>query len=164
MELHFGVLTLCERSSLMSAAKQTTSHLLTKAEYEMLARFRYHLRRFLQFSQEAAQTAGMTPRQYQALLAIRGFPHRDVVTIGELAEQLQIVHHAAVELVNRLSAQNLVERQPDPDDRRKVLVRLSRTGTKVLDKLSAAHRLELRRLGPSLLPLLENLVLDRGTK
>ncbi|MBV9673432.1 MAG: MarR family transcriptional regulator [Verrucomicrobia bacterium] len=148
----------------MRAPKQTSSHLLTKAEYEMLARFRYHLRRFLQFSQEAAQTAGVTPRQYQALLAIKGFPDRDFVTVGELAEQLQIVHHAAVELINRLAAQNLVERQPDPDDRRKVLVKLSRSGTKVLGKVSAAHRLEIRRLGPGLLPLLESLVLDRETK
>jgi hypothetical protein len=61
---------------------------LTIAEYQTLAGFRYHLRRFLQFSEQAAQTAGLTPRQYQALLAIKGFPNRDRVTIAELAEQL----------------------------------------------------------------------------
>jgi DNA-binding MarR family transcriptional regulator len=124
----------------------------------MLAAFRYHLRRFLQFSEEAARAVGLTPRQYQALLAIKGFPKRERLTIGELAEQLQIVHHAAVELVDRLSAQSLVERQYDLDDRRKVFVKLSRTGSRILAKLSAAHRGELRRLSPHLLPLLENLV------
>ena len=148
----------------MPATSRRVSPRLTKAEYGLLAAFRYHLRRFLQFSEEAAQAAGLTPRQYQALLAIKGFPQRERVTIGELAEQLQIVHHAAVELVDRLSAQKLVERQNDHEDRRKVFVKLSRTGSKILEKLSAAHRQELRRLGPHILPLLENLILDGGAK
>ena len=130
----------------------------------MLATFRYHLRRFLQFSEAAAQAAGLTPRQYQAMLAIKGSAHQEQLSIGELAEQLQIVHHAAVELVDRLSAQNLVERHSDLDDRRKVFVKLSRSGSKVLDKLAAAHRAELRRVSPDLIPLLENLVLDRGAE
>jgi DNA-binding MarR family transcriptional regulator len=140
------------------------SRRLTKSEYQTLAAFRYHLRRFLQFSEEAAQAAGLTPRQYQALLAIKGSTQRERLTIGQLAEQLQIVHHAAVELVDRLSALNLVERHSSLDDRRKVFVQLSRTGSKILDKLSAAHRGELRRLSPGLLPLLEKLVLDGETK
>jgi DNA-binding MarR family transcriptional regulator len=140
------------------------SRRLTKSEYQMLAAFRYHLRRFLQFSEEAAQAAGLTPRQYQALLAIKGSGQQERLTIGELAEQLQIVHHAAVELVDRLSAQNLVERQYGVEDRRKVFVQLSRTGSTILDKLSAAHRAELRRLSPGLLPLLENLISDAAEK
>jgi DNA-binding MarR family transcriptional regulator len=133
---------------------------LTKSEYRMLASFRYYLRRFLQFSEEAAQAAGLTPRQYQAMLAIKGSAQGECLTIGELADQLQIVHHAAVELVDRLSVQNLVERLPALDDRRKVFVKLSRAGSKILDKLAVAHRGELRRLSPDLLPLLENLVSD----
>jgi DNA-binding MarR family transcriptional regulator len=148
----------------MPATSRRVSPRLSKAEYRLLAAFRYHLRRFLRFSEEAAQAAGLTPRQYQALLAIKGFPQRERVTIGELAEQLQIVHHAAVELVDRLSAQKLVERQNDHEDRRKVFVKLSRTGSKILEKLSAAHRQELRRLGPHILALLENLILDGGAK
>jgi DNA-binding MarR family transcriptional regulator len=140
------------------------SRRLTKSEYQTLAAFRYHLRRFLQFSEEAAQGAGLTPRQYQALLAIKGSTQRECLTIGQLAEQLQIVHHAAVELVDRLAAQNLVERRSSLDDRRKVFVQVSRSGSKILDKLSAAHRGELRRLSPRLLPLLERLVLDGEAK
>lgn len=133
---------------------------LTESEYQMLAIFRYHLRRFLEFSEGAAQAAGLTPRQYQALLAIKGSTQRERLTIGELAEQLRIVHHAAVELVDRLCAQNLVERHPSLDDRRKVFVKLSRAGSRILDKLAAAHRGELRRLSPGLLPMLEKLVSD----
>ena len=145
----------------MSHTSEKPSTRLTIAEYQTLAAFRYHLRRFLQFSEQAAQTAGLTPRQYQALLAIKGFPNRDRVTIAELAEQLQIVHHAAVELVDRLSAGNLVKRVDSLDDRRKVFVELTTSGSRVLDKLAEVHRDELRHLTPSLLPLLESLLPDR---
>jgi DNA-binding MarR family transcriptional regulator len=137
---------------------------LTKTEYETLAAFRYHLRQFLRFSEEAAQEAGLTPRQYQALLAIRGFPKRESVTIGELAEQLQIAHHTAVELVDRLAIQKLVQRQNGREDRRNVFVKLSRTGAATLEKLSSAHRAELGHVAPRLLPLLENLRLEAGSK
>jgi DNA-binding MarR family transcriptional regulator len=137
---------------------------LTKSEYEMLAAFRYHLRQFLKFSEEAAEAAGLTPRQHQALLAIKGFPRRESVTIGELAEQLQISHHTAVELVDRLSAQKLVERKDGLQDRRKVFVKLTRAGSATLARLSSAHRAELHQLGPRLIPLLEKLVLDLEPK
>jgi DNA-binding MarR family transcriptional regulator len=133
---------------------------LTKTEYEVLAAFRYHLRQFLQFSEEAARAAGLTPRQHQALLAIKGFPERERVTIGELAEQLQIAHHSAVGLVDRLAAQRLIEREAGVEDRRQVYVKLSRAGTKILEKLSAAHRAEIRRFGPRLRLLLESLTQD----
>src|SRR5215469_477444 len=148
----------------MSAASRRSWPRLTKAEYEMLAAFRYHLRQFLKFSEDAAQTAGLTPRQHQALLAIKGFPKRQSVTIGELAEQLQIAHHTAVELVDRLVAQKLVEREDGREDRRNVFVKLRPAGSATLEKLSDAHRAELRRLGPSLIPLLKSLVPDLEPK
>src|SRR5215471_11599200 len=144
----------------MAAPSRKSSPRLTKREYEILAAFRYHLRQFLRFSEEAAQTAGLTPRQHQALLAIKGFPKRQSVTIGELAEQLQIAHHSAVGLVDRLSSQKLIERAAGVEDRRQVYVKLSRAGTKILEKLSAAHRVEIRRFGPRLRLLLESLTQD----
>jgi len=148
----------------MAAPSRKSSPRLTKSEYEMLAAFRYHLRQFLRFSEEAAQTAGLTPRQHQALLAIKGFPKRQSVTIGELAEQLQIAHHTAVELVDRLVAQKLVEREDGREDRRNVFVKLRPAGSATLEKLSDAHRAELHRLGPSLIPLLKSLVPDLEPK
>jgi DNA-binding MarR family transcriptional regulator len=130
----------------MNAGKQRSSGRVTKAEYEALAAFRYNLRQFLHFSESAAETAGVTPRQHQALLAIKGFPGRDSATIGELAEQLQIAHHSAVGLVDRLVAQNLIIREASTADRRQVYVRLSGRGIEVLQKLTNAHKDELRRL------------------
>jgi len=130
---------------------------LSKADYEALAAFRHALRRFLDFSGEAAKTAGLTPQQHQALLAIKGFPGRDRVTIGELAEQLVQRHHSTVGLVDRLEALGLVQREADLEDRRRILVALTDRAEEVLAGLSAIHRDELRRLGPALAALLERL-------
>ena len=80
---------------------------LSKAEYELLAACRYALRQFVRFSEESARAMRIEPQQHQALLAIKGFPGRDKVTIGELAERLQIRHHSAVGLAGRLAANGL---------------------------------------------------------
>jgi DNA-binding MarR family transcriptional regulator len=134
----------------VNPGKERASARVTKAEYEALAAFRYSMRQFLSFSESAAASAGLTPRQYQALLAIKGIPGRDFATIGEIAEQLQIAHHSAVGLVNRLGAQNLVSRAAGTEDRRQVNVTLTVHGVEILDKLANVHKDELRRLGPRL--------------
>src|SRR5512143_2309408 len=122
----------------------------SKADYETLAAFRYALRQFLHFSEEAAEAVGLTPQQHQALLAIRGFPGRDQVTVGELAERLQIRHHSAVGLVDRLVTQKLVARAAAENDRRQVFVALTSRGLSTLEQLAAVHRAELRRIGPQI--------------
>ena len=130
---------------------------LSKAEYELLAAIRYALRRFLRFSEDAARGVGLQPQQHQALLAVKGFPGRDWVTIGELAERLQIHHHSAVGLVNRLVAQGLMERTPATADRRQVHVTLSGQGLALLERLSTVHKAELKEFGPELTLLLARL-------
>jgi len=130
---------------------------IAKAHYETLAEFRYALRKFLHFSETAAQAAGVTPQQHQAMLAIKGFPGRDQVTVGELAERLQVKHHSAVGLVDRLVAENYVRRVAGQKDRRQVLVALTARGESVLEKLSATHRDQLSRIGPQINRLLEML-------
>jgi DNA-binding MarR family transcriptional regulator len=126
-------------------------------EYEALADFRYALREFLGFSETAAAEAGLTPRQHQALLAIRGNPGGQALGMGELARRLQLRHHSAVGLVDRLASLGFVVRQPGTPDRRRVLVVLTPGGRRVLDRLTAAHRDELQRLGPRLGALLASL-------
>ena len=130
---------------------------VSKADYETLAAFRYALRQFLSFSEEAASAVGLTHQQHQALLAIKGYPGRDVVTIGELAERLRIRHHSAVGLVDRLEAQNLVARRDAESDRRQVYVTVTPHGLNLLERLSAVHRAELRRIGPQISQLLAQL-------
>ena len=141
----------------MSAGRKKSSGRVTKAEYEALAAFRYSLRQFLHFSEHAAASAGLTPRQYQALLAIKGFPGRESATIGELAEQLQIAHHSAVGLVDRLGLHKLVVREPSTNDRRQVYVSLTTRGVEVLEKLANSHKEELRRFGPRLSSIVNEL-------
>ena len=128
---------------------------ITKAHYEALAGFRYALRQFLRFSEDAALAAGITPQQHQAMLAIKGFPGRDDVTIGELAERLQIKHHSAVGLADRLVAEKYIRRMTDKNDRRHVRLTLTARGETVLQQLSAAHQEQLRRMGPQLDQLLD---------
>jgi DNA-binding MarR family transcriptional regulator len=130
---------------------------IDKSQYETLAAFRYALRRFLRFSEEAAEAAGITAQQHQALLAIKGFPARDKVSVGELAERLQLRHHSAVGLVDRLAAEKLVVRKASAEDRRQVLVQLTGRGEAVLEKLASVHREQLKRIGPEISQLLERL-------
>lgn len=146
----------------MKKTQKTQGESVRKAEYETLASFRYALRLFLHFSEEAAQSVGLTPQQHQAMLAIQGFPGRDRVTIGELAERLQVRHHSAVGLVDRLVAQGLAARHPADTDRRQVYVALTPQGIEMLEKLSAAHRQELLRIGPEITALLGSLKQTEG--
>ncbi len=128
---------------------------MKKIEYEILAAFRSEVRKFLCFSEEAARAQGLTPQQYQAVLAIEGAPGRSEITVGELADQLRITAHSAVGLADRLEKAELIERRASAEDRRQVFVRLTAPGRKLLGKVAAAHRKELRTAGPLLVDLLE---------
>jgi DNA-binding MarR family transcriptional regulator len=66
--------------------------------------------------------------------------------------------HSAVELVNRLSEFGAVERVPAEEDRRAVLVRLTKKGEKLLHTLSVAHHDELRDQGPELMKALKKVL------
>jgi DNA-binding MarR family transcriptional regulator len=131
---------------------------LPKSDYELLAAFRYTLRKFIGFSEEAATKHGVTPQQYQSLLAIEGHPGRNWVTVGELAERMRVTHQSAVGLVDRLEAMRLVKRTPSTEDRRRVCVALTAKGLKMLEKLYLVHRDELRTTGPQLVTLLQKAV------
>ncbi len=132
---------------------------LTLPDHRALAEFRYQIRKFLQFSQQTASKAGLEPRQHQLLLAVKGLPAGRQPRIADLAERLQIRHHSAVELVNRLSAQGYVERHRGDTDRREVLVSLTFKGEKILRHLSLRHREELQTQGPALIAALKDATL-----
>ncbi|MBV8260653.1 MAG: MarR family transcriptional regulator [Paraburkholderia sp.] len=119
---------------------------LEKADFEQLSEFRYQMRRFERFSEQAAQAEGITPLQYLLLLHVKGYPGRSWATIGELAERLQAQHHGVVALVTRCEAIELVERRVSERDRRQVEVHLLPAGEKLLARLAALHRAELKSL------------------
>jgi DNA-binding MarR family transcriptional regulator len=113
-----------------------------------LAEFRYQIRRFLRFSEQAARRAGLEPAQHQLLLAVKA--HNGEPTVGDLAERLQLRHHSVVGLIDRLAESGLVRRNRAEGDRRQVRVRLTPKGEAVLRKLSVAHRAELGAAGCAL--------------
>ena len=117
---------------------------LVKTDYERLSAFRYELSRFLSFSGAEAEKAGLTPQQHQALLAIKGYPGKDEVTVGELAARLGLKHHSTVGLVDRLAAHGLVRRHAGTTDRRAVLVALTDEAEALLERVSGASLMELR--------------------
>ncbi len=132
------------------------SRKLSDGDYARLADFRHALRRFLDFSAKAAEGEGLTPRQHQALLAIRGSPE-GVASVGRLAERLCLRPNTAAELAKRLEAGGLISRASCTTDRRIVKLRLTPEGEKKLEVLTRAHRRELRQLGPALASLFETL-------
>jgi len=134
-----------------------TDQEISQAEYQALAEFRYQVRRFLHFSEQAARSVGLEPQQPQLLLAIKGLPGGRMATVGELAERLQIQHHSTVELIDRMVERGLILRNRDENDQRRVLINLTLQGEEVLRGLSLLTRTELRSTGPALVRTLNAL-------
>lgn len=130
--------------------------------YRAMAEFRYQIRRFLRFSEQAARAAGLEPQQYQLLLALKGMGDESDHRIGEIAERLQIQHHSTVELVDRLTRRALVRRRRSNADRREVLLDLTAKGEKLLQELALHHRAELRESGPALISALRKALHGAG--
>ena len=129
------------------------SRTLTEPDYAGLLAYRDRLRRFLHWSEQQAVDAGVTPAQYQLLLAVRGHPG-GAPTVGDVADHLLLRHHSVVGLVDRAVRAGLVERRPDAGDQRVVRLGLTGQGARVLRRLARLHLDELRRRPPVIDPAL----------
>ena len=117
-------------------------------DYQSLHAFRYAVRRFLKFSEDAARAAGIEPQQHQLLLTVKaGFAN----SVGELAERMQLQHHSTVELLDRVVANGYAVRSRAEDDGRRVVITLTEKGEAVLRELSVLHRARLRQQAGELL-------------
>jgi len=119
---------------------------LNKHDFEILADFRYQIRKFVRFSEQITRQQGITPLQYLLLLHVKGYPGRDWATVGELAERLQAQHHGVVALISRCEKQGFVERRRSSEDRRRIEIHLLENGERVLNELARLHRTELLSL------------------
>ena len=128
---------------------------LRSTDYESLAEVRYQIRRFQHFSEERSRATGLQPQQHQLMLTLKGLPRGTRPRVAELAERLQIKHHSAVELINRLSAGGYVRRRGGGEDRREVLLALTAKGERTLRELSLHHRAALQTQGPALIAALK---------
>lgn len=133
----------------------------SELDYRTLADLRYHLRRFLRQREVAARAAGVEPQQYLLLLQLKGLDGRAVASIGTLAERLQIRHHSAVELVDRLEGRGMVTRRRHAGAGRTVVVELTSAGEAVLQRLALNSLAELQSDGPTLLSVLRRLTRGR---
>jgi DNA-binding MarR family transcriptional regulator len=131
---------------------------LTLSDYQALAEFRHQIRKFLHFSEQAVKAAGLERGQYQLMLAIKGMPEGVRPRIRELADQMHIRHHSAVELINRLESGGYVRRERARDDRREVLLTLTPKGERILGELALHHHDELRTAAPGLVAALRRLM------
>jgi DNA-binding MarR family transcriptional regulator len=139
------------------ASDRPTRRALTLADYRALGAFRYAVRRFLAFSESGAVAQAITPQQHQALLAIKAHEGEEPISVSELATSLLIKTHSAVGLVARLVDRGMVEREPSKRDRRRILLRLTRTGERVLETISRKNLGQLKTTMPVFLDLLNAL-------
>jgi DNA-binding MarR family transcriptional regulator len=136
-------------------AKMTPLH---PDDYEALAELRYLGRKFLRFSKDWLRAnAGLNPEQYEALLAMKASSSPKGLTISELSERLQVRHHSAVNIVDRLVESKLITRKPAETDRRQRNVELTPKGEKLIEKLASVHHKELRNRSGEMIQALERL-------
>jgi DNA-binding MarR family transcriptional regulator len=126
--------------------------------YQQLAEFRYQIRRFLHFSEEAAREHGLEPQQHQLLLLIKGLPVGMKPNVRTLSSRLYLRHNTTVELINRLVQRGLLVRNTSQEDRREVLVELTPSASELLQQLAAVHWQELQTAGAALAEALDSIL------
>ena len=104
-------------------------------------------RRLRDTSQETLAPWDITPSQLRALRMLR---RHGVMRLSVLSDRLRIAPRSATEVVDALERRGLVERRPDPGDRRATLVEVTDDGGSVLDAVrgSEAERV-FGRLSPT---------------
>jgi DNA-binding MarR family transcriptional regulator len=138
------------------AAKLDVAHL------RRLAEFRYRLRCFLHVSQAAAEETGLRNQQYQLLQCVGAMPEGMAPTIANVAARMLLKHNSAVELVDRSVEQGLLRRSGDAADHRRILLRVTRQGERILASLAEFHTRELEQSGPELVRALNHILRGRG--
>lgn len=142
------------KSSVQSVDHATIS----PAEYQTLSEFRHQLAGFLRRRRQAAESRGLQAQQYELLLAIKGLPQGRQPTVKQIAEQLQIQHHSAVELASRLARRGLLRRDRSAQDRRAVLLSVTKAGEKLVDEIVRYSFQQLEEEAPALLRTLSRIL------
>ena len=109
-----------------------------------LAGFRRELRQFLSFSESMLGAVGLTSQQYQALLIVLLGGERGVM-IKDLAAEMLLVPHGAVQMINRLGEAGLVVRRDDAEDARVSRVHPTAKAIRLMKILVPSHARELRQ-------------------
>jgi DNA-binding MarR family transcriptional regulator len=132
--------------------------------YRALAAFRHHIREYLAFSDKAARAAGLEPKHYELLLAIKGSQEGDMTTVGAIASLLHLRHHSTVELIDRAEERQLVKRRRISNGRSYVLIEITARGERLLASAVAMRLRELKAAGPLLAKTLGRLTKAKSSK
>jgi len=106
-------------------------------------------RQLRETSQETLIPWDITPAHLRAL---RVLSRHGPIRLSRLSDRLHIAPRSATEVADALESRGLVERQPDPSDRRATLVQLTEHGQGVLAAIRAARGSEVDRLFGRLSP------------
>jgi DNA-binding MarR family transcriptional regulator len=145
-----------------SSGKSTGEVTISPSEYQSLSEFRHQLAGFLRRRRQAAEAVGLEAQQYELLLAIKGLPQGKQPTIKQIAEQLQIQHHSAVELASRLAKRGLLRRDRSSADRRSVLLSITKPGEKLVEEIVQFSFVQLQEEAPALLRSLGRILKSRS--
>ena len=144
----------------MSLQKTERGRRSLHARVQVLAEFRFRLRQFLSFSEEAAEAIGTSAQQYQLLQVIEAAPEGVPASISYIAERMVLRHNSADELVGRAERTGLVRREEDASDHRRALITLTEAGHTTLATLVAQHWVELEQSGLELRKALDRLLVE----
>ena len=104
--------------------------------------FRSVARQLRDTSQDFLAPWVITPSQLRALRVRMG---HGAMRLSALSGHLHIAARSTTEVVDALQARGLVERRPDPGDRRAILVEVTEHGASVLDAIRVARGTEAER-------------------
>jgi len=132
-------------------------HATKSRRLQLLAEFRHELRKFLHFSEQAAANVKLQSQHHQLLLQLAGAPDGTITTIVYAAERLGLRHNTVVELSNRCEEAGLIRREPDVEDHRRIILKVTPKGYALLDVLSEDHAHELNERAPRLIRALQDI-------
>jgi DNA-binding MarR family transcriptional regulator len=94
-------------------------------------------------SQESLAPWDITPAHLRALRVLK---RHGPMRLSELSEHLHIVPRSTTQVADALESRGLIERRPDPGDRRATLVEVTGHGAEVLDEIREARGTEAERV------------------
>ncbi len=89
-------------------------------------------RQLREVSQETLAPWAISPSHLRALRVLR---RHGVMRLSELSDRLHIAPRSTTEVIDALESRGLVQRRPDPGDRRATLVEVTGHGASVLDAI-----------------------------
>jgi DNA-binding MarR family transcriptional regulator len=93
-------------------------------------------------AKDTLESWNVTPGQARALAVLT---RHGLIRLSVLSEHLRIAPRSTTEVVDALEEAGLVERRPDPDDRRATLVAVTDRGAAVAKEIHAARRVAAHR-------------------